>query len=251
MNEYSRPYIEPMVFRDNSGRVINYGNRWADKTQSQRESSCEMVTHPERFSPLHTVATALSDYLISTYDVTVEEGYSVTTDLLHPPPARETVKAVRLTPNREGCASLVLIQTDFPGVLLYAGVLFNEVLPSCGCDGCDESWEDCANDLEWETFAIVNGNLTEEIGKRRPPKLSYSRGIGFVKGLGQPVSYQLRSSDGDSEAGEQSRAKDLPKPMLKNARNQLKALKQVSPDGNWLPWPKLGPATHDGSTALD
>lgn len=143
MKEYSRPHIEPMVFRDNSGRVINYGNRWTDK--------------------------------------------------------------------------------DFP---------------ACACDGCDERWEDLADDLEWETFAIVNGAFTEEVSRLRPPRFSYSCGIGFVKGMGQTTSYWLGPADGHLGSGEQARAKDLPKPVLKNARDQLKALKRVSPDGNWLPWPK-------------
>ena len=83
MTEYSRPDVEPVVFRDDSGCVINYGSRWDAQGGSPPEDSYEVVTHPERFAPLHTVATALIDHLVTTYDVTVEEGYSVTVDLLH------------------------------------------------------------------------------------------------------------------------------------------------------------------------
>lgn len=246
MTEYARPYVAPMVFRDHAGNVIEYGAHWADRGFTPPEDSYSVVEHPERFAPLHTVATALIDHLVSTYDVDLEEGHYVTADLLHPPKADETVRAVRLTPRGEACAPLVIVLTDFPGVRVYAGVLFSEPYPACGCNACDESWEPLADELEWETFAIVGGGFDEEVSEPRRAKWSYDRGQGLVKGMGQTVSYRLRALDGDSQKGGRSRAEDVPAALLESARATLDAVATVSADGNWLPWPTraLTPENH-------
>jgi len=237
MTEYARPDVAPMVFRDDAGNVIEYGTHWAERGGTPPEDSYSVVSHPERFAPLHTVATALIDHLMSTYDVTLEEGHHVTVGLLHPPTADETVRAVRLTPRGEACAPLVIVLTDFPGVRVYAGVLFSEPFPSCGCNACDERWEPLADDLEWETFAIVGGGFTEEVSEPRRAKWSYDSGRGLVKGMGQTVSSRLRALDGQSQKGSQSRAEDVPAALLESAHATLDTVARLSADGNWLPWP--------------
>jgi len=226
-----------MVFRDDSGDVIEYGKHWTERGGTPPEDSYSVVEHPERFAPLHTVATALIDHLVSTYDVELEEGHDVTVGLLQPPTAEETLRAVRLTPRGEACAPLVIVLTDFPGVRVYAGVLFSESYPSCGCNACDERWEPVADELERETFAIVGGGFTEQVSEPRRAKWSYDRGHGLVKGMGQTVSYRLRALDGGSGKGGQSRAQDVPAALLNSARAKLDAVAAVSADGNWLPWP--------------
>lgn len=235
MTGYARPYVEPMVFRDDAGNVIEYGNRWASLDGTPPEDSYSVVSHPERFAPLHTVATALIDHLVCTYDVDVDEGHHVTVDLLHPPTDDEAVRAVRLTPRGEACAPLVIVLTDFPGVRVWAGVLFAEVCPACGCNACDERWDTGAEDLEWVTFTIVGGGFTEEVSEPRHAKWSYDRGLGLVRGMGQTVSYRLR--DGESRRSGHSRAESVPAALLKSARERLDAVAAVSPGGNWLPWP--------------
>lgn len=237
MMEYARLYVEPMEFRDDAGNVIEYGNHWASQDGTPPEDSYSVVSHPERFAPLRTVATALIDYLAFTYDVDIEEGHHVTVDLLHPPTDEETVRAVRLTPRNEACAPLVLVLTDFPGVRVYAGVLFSEAYPSCGCNACDERWDDVADELEWQIFAIVGGGFTEDVSEPRRAKWSYDRGHRFVKGMGQTVSYRLRALDGESERSGQSRAEDVSAVLLTSAREKLDAVAVTSPGRNWLPWP--------------
>lgn len=237
MTEYSRPFLEPMVCRDQSGEIIDYGNRWADLDGTPPEDSYSVISHPERFAPLHTVAEALIEYLVDTYDVSLKEGHAVTAGLLYPPTAEETVRAVRLTPIDEACAPLVVVLTDFPGVSLYAGGLFSRRFPSCGCDACDERWEEVADELEQCTFTIVGGGFSEEVSRPRRAKWGYERGLGLVKGMGQTVSYRLRGIDGESEESGQSRAEDVPPRLLKNARTKLDEVATVSADGNWLPWP--------------
>lgn len=237
MTEYLRPRVAPMVFRDESGEVVEYGTHWADREGTPPEDSYSVVSHPERFAPLHTVATALIDHLVAAYDVEREEGQHVTEGLLHPPTPEETVRAVRLTPRSEACAPLVIVLTAFPGVRLYAGVLFSEPYPSCGCDACDERWEPLADELEWETFSIVGGGFAEDVSEPRRATGSYDHGHGLVKGMGQTVSYRLRALDGESQKSGQSRAEDVPAALLRRAGAQLEAVAAASPDGTWLPWP--------------
>lgn len=236
MTDYSRPDVEPRVFRDDLGGVIEYGNHWADRGGTPPDDSYSVVSHPERFAPLHIVAEALIDHLVSTYEVRVEEGYGVTGHLLHPPSDDETVRAVRLTPSDEASAPLVIVLTNLPGVRVYAGVLFSERYPSCACNACDERWDAVADELEWQTFAITGGGFTEEVSEPRPAKWSYDRGHGFVEGMGQTVSYRLRSLDGGSERSGQSRAEAIPAAQLKNSRAKLDAVAAISAESNWLPW---------------
>lgn len=240
MREYTRPYIAPVEFRDDEGSVINYGNRWASLGGSPPEDSYTVDDHPERFAPLHTVAAALIDYLVARYEVDVEVGYQVIADMLHAPSAEETVRAVRLTPKNDACAPLVFVLTDYPTVNLYAGVLFTGLYPSCGCNACDEKWDDVAEELEWQTFSIVGGGFTEEVSEPRRAKMSYSREGGLVMGMGQTVSYRLRALGGESDRGGQSRAEDVPPALLESARSKLATVAAVRPDGSWQPWPTRG-----------
>lgn len=102
-----------------------------------------MATHPERFAPLHTVATALLHHLAARYDVTVEEGAGLAAVLEHAPAPDQVVRACRLTPRgpaRESTAPLTIVLTRFPGVLMHAGALASFAFPVCGCDACDDSW---------------------------------------------------------------------------------------------------------------
>ncbi|MGO1851887.1 MAG: DUF6226 family protein [Microbacteriaceae bacterium] len=236
--EYTRPHVTPTVFEDETGATIQYGDRWASNDGMPPDDSYSVVSNPERFAPLHTVAESIIEHLTATYDVDVETGPHVNDELDEPTPADEVVRAVRLTPRDEDCAALTIVLTDFPAVHIYAGVLYSNTYPSCGCDACDERWEDAADELEWETFAIIGGGLTEAVGKPRRPKWKYERGIGLVKGMGQTVSYRIRTAGGDNEKSGQSPAADIPATRLQEVTAKLTALSETSPEGNWKPWPK-------------
>lgn len=233
MATYVRPYIEPMTFRDAEGGIIEYGHRW---THGPPDDSYSVTEHLERFAPLHTVGTALIEHLISNYEVTSEEGYHVTNGLLNAPKPDEVVRVVRLTPLTDGGAPIVFILTGFPGVRLFAGGFFTAAYPSCGCNACDENWIEAADELEWQTLAIVGGGLTEEVSEPRRPKWSVDWKHGFVQGMGKAILHRLRAIDGSIEHSGEYSVDDVPADVLAQGRARLEELAEVSPEGNWRPW---------------
>ena len=211
MTSYVRPSIDAPVFRDARGQIIEYGRRWND---SPPDDTYSVDTHPERFAPLHTVADALITYLSETYDVSVEEGVAMATDLLRPA-YYEVVRAVRLRPKDLACASVTIVFTSYPGIYMHAGLLHDFHYPVCGCDACDSTWESEADDLEKQVLAVVTGNYRE----------------GIERGIGPWVTYAYTDPDGASSG--RSRAQDLPADRIKAAKPILRRL----PDG-WAAWPR-------------
>lgn len=213
MAGYVRPGIAPQVFRDDSGVVIDYGERWS--VGSAPEDSYSVVAHPERFAPLHTVAEALIEHLADGYDVTVTDDPGVAGDLLHTRPRDDVVRAVRLTPSDPGAASLTIVLTAHPGVVVRAGVLHETLFPVCGCDACDEGWQELADDLEELVLAVADGRFCEEIAGRAPVR----------------VSYEIFAADGSVRSGT---SRNMPAERLGYARKALAAL----PGTGWRPWPR-------------
>lgn len=212
---YQRPNIEPLVFLDADGLVIDYGNRWSG---SPPENTYSVDTHPERFAPLHTIAEALIAHLRDTYDVEVDEGPDVAADLIYPH-HHDVVRAVRVRPHDPACATLTFVFTSFPGVRLHAGLLHDFHFPVCGCDACDAVWSDDAESLEQQVEAVVSGCYREAITP------------------GPDASVGFRSSFPDGSASGRSRAEDLPAERLTAAAPVLQNL----PTG-WAAWPR---AHHD------
>lgn len=235
MSTYTRPFIEALEFRDATGTVIDYGNRWTD-LDGPPEDTYSVIDHPERFAPLHTVATAVVEYLIENYDVDVEEGSHLLTERLHDP--EDVTRAVRLTPRSEYATPITFVWASDPAIRIYAGVFFDAVYPSCSCNACDERWNESAGALEEETFSIVEGGLSEDVSEPRRPKWSFDRGTGLVQGMGQTISFRLRGRDGDSEQSSQSRAENVPAATLESAQATLHAVHEASPTHGWLPWPE-------------
>lgn len=237
MTGYVRPRIEPLTFSDDEGAVIDYGKRWERFDGQPPEDRYEVETHLERFAPLHTVAEALIDHLAKTYDVSVEEGASVCADLRDPPPSHEhVVRAVRLTPTDPLSAPITLVLTDYPSVLVQAGLLADFVHPTCGCDACDEEWESMAEQLEAHVLDVVAGGLREFVSPPRRPRIRFERGMGLVKDMGQTVGYRLASSDGEGWEGSEYPAKDVPKPELTRIRLRLDDVESGTDTGAWRAW---------------
>lgn len=209
MTRWARPVVQLPPFVDADGREIPYGNRWLPG--SPPDETYSVVSHPERFAPLHTVVDALVTYLHAEYDAVVDEDPGLVRDLLTPRP--DVVRAVSITPADPVCAPLTVVFTGFPGVVLHAGVLHDFPFPRCGCDACDSSWEEEAEELERVVFAVVNGTFSERVGISRR---------GWIR-------HAFQGEDWGA-----SRAADVPADRFRAARSTLKQL----PATGWRAWPR-------------
>lgn len=212
MSSYTRPAIDAPVFRDADGQVIDYGNRWSG---SPPEDTYSVDTHPERFAPIHTVADALIAHLRDSYDVDVDEGSEVASDLRHPT-YHDVVRAVRIRPNDPTCASLTVVFTAYPGVYVHAGLLNDFHYPVCGCDACDSNWQAEADELERQVLAVVAGRYRETVERR---------------GLDPWIGHAFTYPDGSSSGG--SREQGASRERLEAAASILRRL----PEG-WSAWPR-------------
>ncbi|OUE24583.1 DUF6226 family protein [Clavibacter michiganensis] len=141
MAAYVRPAIDAPAALDDAG--VAYGSRW-DDAEGPPEDAYSRTSHLERFAPLHAVADALVAHLAATHEVTVVEGADPSLADPHP----DAVRSVRLAPRDGTGRTLALEYTSFPGVLLHSGRRMAEAFPPCGCDACDDRWEDLADSLE-------------------------------------------------------------------------------------------------------
>src|SRR5438270_3474905 len=173
MSEYTRPAVEARDFRDESGAVIPYGARW---TGSPPDGSYSRVSNPERFAPLHTVADALIEHLRAAYRVDV----AALADSEMP----AATKVVAVTPARADAAPLVFRFTDFPGVVIRAGLRCRPAFPACGCDACDDAWQDIADTMEALVLAVADGTFTEWLDLTGDRTASVGYRIGTPDGRG-------------------------------------------------------------------
>src|SRR5580765_5529275 len=158
MSEYVRPVIAAKLCRDADGSVIAYGSRWG--IEGPPEDTYSVDSHPERFEPVHRIAEALIEYLQREYDVQIIDDLSCAADVRYNVNAR---RAVRVAPRSSDAASLTFVFTDYPGVVVHAGLLHDFLYPQCGCDACDENWESVADELERTVLAVVSGGYREEV----------------------------------------------------------------------------------------
>ena len=213
MSGYQRPSFPAEDYRDGDGDPIAYGRRWGKG--SPAVDSYSVTSNLHRFAPLHDVADALILWLQLTFDVVVEESLELAADLMRPTGAEPVVRAVRVTPRHQAAAALTFVFTQFPGVVLHAGVLQDFPFPSCGCDACDEGVDSVAEELEWTVLTVVSGGYSET----------------FDHWPGQWIEYKLNEEEVGMRSG-RGRVKDLPADRVKIARASLPN------EGLWLPWSK-------------
>lgn len=209
-----RPPIPEQVFRDAHGTVIDYGRRWG--WDSPPDDTYSVTSNLERYAPLHAVAEALIAWLVETYDATAAEDPARVADALaHKIEAR---RAVTVTPADDRAAPITLVFTSFPGLIMHAGVLYDDRMPHCGCDACDEGVLDLAEELEHKVFAVVTGGFSELISGRVKVTIAHSLQLPDVGGWG----------------GEGRTAEDIDPETLHAARQRLKDV------GQWRAWPERG-----------
>lgn len=221
MPAYVRPDVPDQVFYDTDGRVVDYGDRW--NGQSPPAETYSIDTRPERFAPLHDVARALIDHLIESYDVSVDDDVAHSDDLWAP--RDDVVRAVRLTPNAPDAAGLTFVFTAYPLVVVYAGLLSEWTYPDCGCGACDETWQGQADQMEWQTFAVLAGSFVETVEQ-----------VPGRRGLRLEVSTTVTAIDGSQSQGVTFPSRPVTKSRMASAHQALAAI-----PGGWAPWPTRQP----------
>lgn len=63
----------------------------------------------------------------------------------------------------------------FPGIAVRLGHWFVAPIPDCGCDACDETFEECVNQLSELTGTLTSGGLSEGIELRPVGPAWYQR----------------------------------------------------------------------------
>ncbi|MBN9756107.1 hypothetical protein Ae406Ps2_0856c [Pseudonocardia sp. Ae406_Ps2] len=212
MSSYRRPVVVTGPFRDADGSVIPYGHRW--DSDGPPEDSYSVVTHPERFRPLHAVADALVADLAERFDVELSElpeDPATTGDAAELLP--DTVlRTTSLRPRDPAAATLTVTWTALPGLGLAAGAWWRSSLPVCGCDACDDDVERLADELERTVGAITAGAF-REWRVRRADRMWHGHALG---------PYAGGSSSGESWA----------------ATEDEEDLGPAGPnDRRWAPWP--------------
>ena len=120
------------------------------------------VTNPERFAPLHDIATQLLDRLELEFDAERTEGYGLDPELEKQlnTVARPTVI---LMPREVDGAPVAVSFSTFPGLYVRFGRWQIHAFPGCGCDACDETAEGEAERLEWLIRNVTEGRFREAI----------------------------------------------------------------------------------------
>ncbi|TQK20542.1 hypothetical protein FBY40_3079 [Microbacterium sp. SLBN-154] len=171
--EYSRPQIEDVEFWDDNGTPVAYGARRKKKKFPElgpRGAEANVFSHQERYAPIFLVADGLIAHLAAKYDAVVDDDvrFSMVFDILNDWPIAEFERVVRILPTAADQAPLHIGFLSVPGsVRVLAGSFSEFDMWFCGCDACDEPWEEIADSLEHVVLAVSGHGLTERMDKRR------------------------------------------------------------------------------------
>ena len=135
------------------------------------DAAYSRVTDPERFSPLHDWALEAVARLQKDYEVTLDEGQGMDTELERVLLSRPTLK---VTPFQDSCAPVTIAFIDFPGLAVRLGRWATDRFPSCGCDACDEM-----PDGEFERFTELLNDVVA--GRFREPMYLQPGGDGWSR----------------------------------------------------------------------
>jgi hypothetical protein len=130
------------------------------------------VTGAVRYHVLHEAAEDLLDELTGRYTVERRESKEPLA------PGASLVRTIRLIPHTPEAAPLAVAFTDFPSIVLRLGRWYQQTLPSCGCDTCDEDPAELITELRLRAAALVEGGLWERIRRRAAGSWSETRLIG-------------------------------------------------------------------------
>ena len=176
-----------------------------------RPEGYSRVSNAARFGVLHDGAAVLLDELTDRYTVERRE----TKEPLGPEAGAPIVRIVRLVPHSPAAGLLAVAFTDFPGIVLRLGRWYEDRLPSCGCDNCDEDPHELVADLRAHVTAHIEGGLWERVRRGLTGSWRETRLVGH--GLMIDGSAQLEPA-----AARAARREGLAAPV------------------QWAPWPRRG-----------
>jgi hypothetical protein len=167
---YSRPAIADGEFVDELGRPVVYGRRRAESPwHGPREAETNIFSHQERYAPIFTVAEALVAHLAASYDVVVDDDlrHSGRFDIARGGEESAFARVVSIRPIAFDEAPLLLGFHGRPGSIRVLAGWYSEFdMWFCGCDACDEPWEDVADSLEDVVLSVAERGTTERIDGR-------------------------------------------------------------------------------------
>ena len=216
---YSRPAIAERDYVDELGRTVLYGRRRSEAPeQGPPGEGTNVFSHQERYEPIFTVADALIAHLATSYAVVVDDDlrWSSGFDIITERPKAAFARVVRISPLARAEAPLLIGFHDQPGSLRVMAGWYSEFdMWFCGCDACDEPWEDIADSLEDVILSVAEQGTTERINRRRRGK----------------ARYRLDPSRRRMWAGSIPKLAMRPE-VLEAVSNSSRHLD----DGRWMPW---------------
>lgn len=110
------------------------------------------------------------------------QRYAVTLELVAEPDPHGTdlASGQRLIPADPAAGSPTVVFDAFPGLIVRMGPRFEMHVPRCGCDACDETVEECSEQLS----ELVRALTDETFGS----DLSTSTAGGTRRGCGPPTA---------------------------------------------------------------
>lgn len=158
MNEYARPVFANV---SEGARSYNVGD------QPTWDSG-------ERFRPVGAVAQALIEYVDREYDVVIDAPVALPPT--HAPwLGHDVSRIVRISSVRPSEVTVWLVFGSAPGVLsVLAGFFSDFDMWFCGCDLCDETWQEVADALEQVVLQLARGGVAESLKPGRPGQARWS-----------------------------------------------------------------------------
>ena len=138
-----------------------------------------------RFRVLHDAGESLLDELERRYSVERRETKEPLGRKLSAP----IVRIVRLVPRSPAAGPLAVVFTESPGIVLRLGRWYEDRLPSCECDDCDEDPAELIDDLRGYSQAHVEGGLWERVRRGMTGSCRETRlvGPGFRRSASVPL----------------------------------------------------------------
>jgi hypothetical protein len=215
---YVRPTLPAKSFADERGRPIAYGRaRRVVPSAHWPRGGANDFNDQERYAPIGTVAHALVTFLETTFEVAVDKDVPPSPFAFFPIlRSADPERLVHVRPAFDDQAPIIIAIGGQPGRLdVYAGCFSSFDMWFCGCDACDEPWEDTADWLENAILSVAAGELRERISHRPFARARFQLG-GDASRLARGVH-----PVGNVDPG-----------VLRETRNTLDSL----PDGTWQPY---------------